>query len=78
VIVTLADTLLILFGLQRAAKYLEYFIGILFAVVTACFVALMVKSQPPALSILYGCIPHEVWTPKMLYLSASVLGATVM
>lgn len=77
-LITLADTVLILFGLQKKAKYLEWFIGALFAAVSLCFVILMVQSRPPFVEIVKGLVPHERWDAQMLYLSCSILGATVM
>jgi manganese transport protein len=80
VVLTAADTLLLLAVAGRNARALESLILALLALICACFVFTLAKANPPPLAVLAGFIPRQriFSNPKELYIAAGILGATVM
>jgi manganese transport protein len=80
VALTGVEVLLVL-GLQhRGFRRLEAIVVSLMALISLCFVAELIVSQPGWQGIAQGVLPHPeiVANPAMLYLGVGILGATVM
>jgi manganese transport protein len=76
VLLTAADTLLLLWFQGLGIRYVEAFILALITVMAACFCVEIVLARPVASQILLGVIPHI--NGKTLYIAIGMLGATVM
>ncbi len=76
VLLTAADTLLLLWFQGLGIRYIEAFILSLITVMAACFCIEIVFARPVASQVLLGVIPHI--SGKSLYVAIGMLGATVM
>ena len=76
VLLTAADTLLLLWFQGLGIRYIEAFILALIAVMAACFCIEIVLAKPDAGHILRGVIPRI--NGQTLYIAIGMLGATVM
>lgn len=81
VLVTSADVFLVLFLYRpsMSVRIFEMFIGALVMIVLACFIVLIVRVSPDWGDVFYGFVPsHQVIESGGLYVSISILGATIM
>src|SRR5579862_6293534 len=76
VLLTAADTLLLLWFQGLGIRFIEAFILSLIAVMAACFCIEMFLAKPDATGVLAGVLPHI--DNKSLYIAIGMLGATVM
>jgi manganese transport protein len=76
VLLTAADTLLLLWFQGLGIRYVEAFILALIAVMATCFCIEIVLAKPVASQVLLGVIPRI--SGKTLYVAIGMLGATVM
>jgi manganese transport protein len=76
VLLTAADTLLLLWFQGMGIRFIEAFILSLISVMAACFCIEIVLARPVASQILTGVIPHL--NIQSLYVAIAMLGATVM
>ncbi|HUE02509.1 MAG TPA: Nramp family divalent metal transporter, partial [Bryobacteraceae bacterium] len=76
VLLTAADTLLLLWFQGLGIRYIEAFILALIAVMATCFCIEIVFAKPVASQVFLGVIPHI--SGKSLYVAIGMLGATVM
>jgi manganese transport protein len=76
VLLTAADTLLLLWFQGLGIRYVEAFILALIAVMATCFCIEIVLAKPVASQVLLGVIPRI--NGKTLYIAIGMLGATVM
>jgi len=76
VLLTAADTLLLLWFQGLGIRYVEAFILALIAVMATCFCIEIVLAKPVASQVLLGVIPRI--NAKSLYVAIGMLGATVM
>jgi len=76
VVLTAADTLLLLWFQGLGIRYVEAFILSLIMVMAACFCIEILLARPVASEVLLGAIPHI--NGKSLYVAIGMLGATVM
>jgi manganese transport protein len=76
VLLTAADTLLLLWFQGLGIRYIEAFILALIAVMAGCFCIEIVLAKPVASQVLLGIIPRI--NGKTLYIAIGMLGATVM
>lgn len=77
VIITLFDTFLLLFLLNRGIRKLEAFIFSLVLIVAVSFFAEMLIVKPHAGDIITGFVPH-LPGGSALYIAIGIIGATVM
>src|SRR5579862_2006753 len=76
VLLTAADTLLLLWFQGLGMRYIEAFILSLISVMAACFCIEILLARPVPSDILRGVVPHP--NNKSLYIAIGMLGATVM
>ena len=76
VLLTAADTLLLLWFQGLGIRYVEAFILALITVMAACFCIEIVLARPVASQVFLGMIPRI--SGKTLYVAIGMLGATVM
>ncbi len=76
VLLTAADTLLILWFQSFGIRFVEAFVLALIAVMAACFCVEIFLAKPTAAHVLLGVIPRI--NHKSLYVAIGMLGATVM
>ncbi|MGD0363694.1 MAG: Nramp family divalent metal transporter [Bryobacteraceae bacterium] len=76
VLLTAADTLLLLWFQGLGIRYVEAFILALITVMAACFCIEIVLARPVASQVFLGVIPRI--SGKTLYVAIGMLGATVM
>jgi manganese transport protein len=76
VLLTAADTLLLLWFQGLGMRFIEAFILSLITVMAACFCVEIFLAKPNASQVLLGVVPHI--SRKTLYISIAMLGATVM
>ena len=76
VILTAADTLLILWFTHLGIRVIEAFILALVTVIGACFAVEIFLAKPDFAEIATGLIPRL--TDESLYVAIGILGATVM
>ena len=76
VLLTAADTLLLLWFQGLGIRFIEAFILSLIAVMAACFCIEIFLAKPEASGILLGAVPHI--NNQTLYVAIAMLGATVM
>ena len=77
VIITVLDTFLLLFLINKGMRKMEAFIITLVAIIGVSFIFEMIFAQPEAASIIKGlipCLPNEA----ALYIAIGIIGATVM
>ena len=77
VIITVLDTFLLLFLINKGMRKMEAFIIVLVVIIGVSFLFEMILAQPDAGSILKGLIP-SVPTETALYIAIGIIGATVM
>ena len=81
VLVTSADVflVLVLYRPNTGVRLFETFIGVLVLIVLACFIVLLARVEPNWGEVFYGYVPSPtVVDPRGLYVSISILGATIM
>lgn len=81
VLLTSADVFLVLVLYRPSAgvRLFEMLIGALVLIVLACFIVLLVRVQPDWGDVFYGYVPtSHLVSPGSLYVSISILGATIM
>ena len=76
VILTAADTILVLWLSRYGIRLIEAIILVLIATVTGCFLIELVFAKPEVHEIVLGLVPHI--NNASLYLAIGILGATVM
>jgi manganese transport protein len=76
VMLTAADTLLILWLTRYGIRVIEAFVIVLISTIGGCFFFEIFLAKPAAAELLGGLVPHL--TTESLYLAVSILGATVM
>jgi manganese transport protein len=77
VLITVLDTFLLLFLINKGIRKMEAFIIALVAIIGFSFVFEMVFAKPEIGSILNGLIP-TIPTEEALYIAIGIIGATVM
>ena len=79
-LLTVGDTVLLLWLMARGFRFLEAFIGALLALIALCFAVQVAMAAPPVAAVLGGFLPRAavVTDPAMLYIAIGILGATVM
>lgn len=80
VVLTAADILVFLCLSGRHLRVIELFVAVLIAVITFCFTAQVVLSQPNLGDLIQGFVPSTelVTNRDMLFVGVGILGATVM
>jgi len=80
VLLTVLDTVLILWLQHKGLRWLEAFVIALIGVIVICFVAQLVMADPVWGDVLRGYLPAAsvVTDSTQLYLALGILGATVM
>jgi manganese transport protein len=76
VVLTAADTLLVLWLTRLGIRVVEAFVLSLVTVITVCFVVELSIAKPMISGMLAGLVPHL--TGESLYVAIGILGATVM
>jgi manganese transport protein len=76
VVITAADTLLVLWFTRMGIRVIEGFVLTLIAVITGCFVIELAIAKPVLSEIASGLIPRI--NEQSLYIAIGILGATVM
>src|SRR6185312_11924958 len=76
VLLTAADTLLILWFTRYGIRVIEAFVIVLISTIGGCFIFEIFLAKPGVGEVLGGLKPHL--TKENLYLAVSILGATVM
>jgi len=77
VLISLFDTFLVLFLMNRGIKKLEIFIVTMIFIIGFSFLIELLLSRPAGLPILQGFIPHSL-NGESLYIAIGIIGATVM
>jgi manganese transport protein len=77
VIITVLDTFLLLFLINKGIRKMEAFIIALVAIIGFSFIFEMIFAQPEVGSILKGLIP-SLPSEEALYIAIGIIGATVM
>jgi manganese transport protein len=77
VLITVLDTFLLLFLINKGIRKMEAFIIALVAIIGISFVFEMIFAQPDLGKVLYGLIP-SVPNSAALYIAIGIIGATVM
>jgi manganese transport protein len=77
VVITVFDTFLLLFLLNKGIRRLELFIISLVAIIGLSFIAQMFIVQPEIVPLMKGFIPGEL-SGEALYIAIGIIGATVM
>lgn len=75
-----ADVFLILLLMRWGFRWLEAFVVALLTLISVCFAAQIVMSQPSLGAVLQGFVPQTeiVTNPAALYIAIGIIGATVM
>ena len=76
VVVTAADTLLVLWFTRMGIRVIEGFVLALVTVITGCFLVELFFAKPDLLEMAHGLVPRL--TDQSLYVAIGILGATVM
>src|SRR5437763_3299786 len=76
VLVTAADTLLVLWFTRVGIRVIEAFVLVLIATIAGCFAFEIFFARPSATEIVHGLLPHL--NLQSLYIAVAILGATVM
>ena len=76
VLITAADTLLVLWLTRLGIRVIEAFVLSLVTVITVCFVVELAIARPMMSGMFAGLVPHL--TNQNLYVAIGILGATVM
>ena len=77
VLITVLDTFLLLFLINKGIRKMEAFIIVLVAIIGISFVFEMIFAQPEMGKVIYGLIP-SMPNSAALYISIGIIGATVM
>lgn len=77
VVITILDTFLLLFLLNKGVRKMEAFILALIAIIGFSFIMQMIIVEPKASSIIKGFIPSAL-NGEALYIAIGIIGATVM
>jgi manganese transport protein len=80
VVITLADTFLVLAFERAGFRKIELFVIALLGVIAFSFTAQLIMARPDAAVVARGLLPTSQFfsNPEMLYLGLGILGATVM
>ena len=77
VIITVLDTFLLLFLINKGIRKMEAFIIVLVAIIGFSFIFEMIFAQPEIDKVIYGLIP-SMPNEAALYIAIGIIGATVM
>lgn len=77
VLITVLDTFLLLFLINKGIRKMEAFIIVLVAIIGFSFIFEMIFAQPELEKVLFGLIP-SMPSEAALYISIGIIGATVM
>ncbi|KIC01633.1 iron transporter [Flavobacterium sp. JRM] len=77
VLITVLDTFLLLFLINKGIRKMEAFIIVLVAIIGFSFVFEMIFAEPELDKVLYGLIP-SLPNSAALYIAIGIIGATVM
>jgi manganese transport protein len=77
VLITVLDTFLLLFLINKGIRKMEAFIIVLVAIIGFSFVFEMIFAEPELNKVLYGLVP-SIPTETALYIAIGIIGATVM
>ncbi len=77
VMITVLDTFLLLFLINKGIRKMEAFIIVLVAIIGFSFVFEMIFAQPEMSKVIYGLIP-SLPNEAALYIAIGIIGATVM
>jgi len=79
-VISVLDTFIVLFLMNRGFRYLEAFIIGLLSIIAICFAVQVVAAAPPLAGIVKGFLPlpEIVTNSQMLYIAIGIIGATVM
>jgi manganese transport protein len=77
VLITVLDTFLLLFLINKGIRKMEAFIIVLVAIIGFSFVFEMIFAEPELDKVLYGLIP-SLPSSAALYIAIGIIGATVM
>jgi len=77
VLITVLDTFLLMFLLNKGVRKLEAFILVLISIIGISFITQMLIVQPDASDIVKGFIPQSL-SGNALYIAIGIIGATVM
>ncbi len=77
VIITVLDTFLLLFLINKGMRKMEAFIIVLVAIIGFSFIFEMIFAQPELPKVIYGLIP-SLPNETALYIAIGIIGATVM
>lgn len=77
VLITVLDTFLLLFLINKGIRKMEAFIIVLVAIIGFSFIFEMIFAQPEMGKVIYGLIP-SIPNESALYIAIGIIGATVM
>ncbi|MCG4258907.1 Nramp family divalent metal transporter [Acetobacter senegalensis] len=79
-VISVLDTFIVLFLMNRGFRYLEAFIIGLLSIIAICFAVQVVAAAPPLAGIVKAFLPlpEIVTNSQMLYIAIGIIGATVM
>ena len=77
VLITVLDTFLLLFLINKGIRKMEAFIIVLVAIIGFSFIFEMIFAEPELDKVIYGLIP-SIPTEAGLYIAIGIIGATVM
>jgi manganese transport protein len=77
VLITVLDTFLLLFLINKGIRKMEAFIIVLVAIIGFSFVFEMIFAEPELDKVLYGLVP-SIPSETALYIAIGIIGATVM
>jgi manganese transport protein len=77
VLITVLDTFLLLFLINKGIRKMEAFIIVLVAIIGFSFVFEMIFAEPELDKVMYGLIP-SIPNSAALYIAIGIIGATVM
>jgi manganese transport protein len=76
VLLTAADTLLLLWFTRMGIRMIEAFVLVLIATIAGCFAFEIYLAQPAVSEVVRGLVPHL--NSQSIYLAVAIFGATVM
>ncbi|AND64030.1 iron/manganese transporter [Flavobacterium covae] len=77
VLITVLDTFLLLFLINKGIRKMEAFVITLVAIIGSCFVFEMIFAEPEITKVMSGLIP-SIPNQTALYIAIGIIGATVM
>ncbi|KUJ61115.1 iron/manganese transporter [Flavobacteriaceae bacterium CRH] len=77
VLITVLDTFLLLFLINKGIRKMEAFIIVLVAIIGFSFIFEMIFAEPELDKVLYGLVP-SIPSSAALYIAIGIIGATVM